>query len=152
MAHPLHPLAWLRPIALAASLAFCGFALPALQAHAQGTPAAAAAVAQDTATALQGWWEEYSPSSNIVQFLPDGTVKLYLKKGEIDELRSLDGTWKMESDGKTIEMLFTVRGRTLTRRAEISFDGAEMVINEKKAARPTRHRRHSGQLPEAYLW
>ncbi|EJE49458.1 hypothetical protein PMI14_05977 [Acidovorax sp. CF316] len=150
MAHS-HPLRhWLRPLALAA-LAFSSFALPALQAHAQSTRPAASAVVQDTATALVGWWEEYSPSSNIVQFLPDGTVRLYLKKGEIDALRSLDGTWKVASDPTGIEMVFTVRGRTLTRRAQISFEGPEMVIHEGKT-QPTRHRRHSGQLPEAYLW
>src|SRR5690242_12298230 len=39
---------------------------------------------------LVGVWREYSPSSNIVRFEKDGSTKLYLKKGEIGDLRTLD--------------------------------------------------------------
>lgn len=139
---------WLRALRLLA-LAMLGFLQPMLPAQAQDT--AARATPQDATTALAGWWEEYSPSSNIVQFLPDGTVKVYLKKDEIGTLRALDGTWKLESDQTTIEMVFTVRERKLTRRAQISFEGPEMVITEN-GSKKTRHRRHSGQLPAAYNW
>lgn len=138
----------LRILALAA-LATLGMAHPLLPAHAQD--AGTRAAAPDAAATLAGWWEEYSPSSNIVQFRPDGTVKVYLKKDEIGTLRTLDGTWKLDSDQTTIEMVFTVRERTLTRRAQISFEGPEMVITEN-GSKKTRHRRHSGQLPAAYNW
>lgn len=139
---------WHRTLRLLV-LAALGFLQPMLPAQAQDT--AAKATTQDAATALAGWWEEYAPSSNIVQFRPDGTVKVYLKKDEIGTLRTLDGTWKLENDQTTIEMVFTVRERSLTRRAQISFEGPEMVITEN-GSKQTRHRRHSGQLPAAYNW
>ncbi len=122
---------------------------PMFPAHAQEAPAKASA--QDASATLAGWWEEYTPSSNIVQFLPDGTVRLYLKKDEIGALRTLDGTWKLANDQTSIEMVFTVLGRTLNRQAQISFEGAEMVLTDS-GAKKTRHRRHSGQLPAVYRW
>ena len=139
---------WHRALRLLV-LALLGFVQPMLPAHAQ--EAATQASTPDAATALAGWWEEYSPSSNIVQFLPDGTVRLYLKKDEIGALRSLDGTWKLENNQTTIEMVFTVLGRTLNRQAQIAFEGAEMVLTDS-GAKKTRHRRHSGQLPAVYRW
>lgn len=139
---------WHRALRLLV-LALLGFLQPMLPAHAQEPTTRAST--PDAATALAGWWEEYSPSSNIVQFLPDGTVRLYLKKDEIGALRTLDGTWKLENNQTTIDMVFTVLGRTLNRSAQISFEGPEMVLTEN-GAKKTRHRRHSGPLPAVYRW
>lgn len=136
--------AWALQLALLAAVALAPPLLRAQPAAAQVRNAA------EPAAALSGWWEEYSPSSNIIQFQPDGTVRLYLKKGEIGNLRSLDGSWKLGGDKTTIQMVFSVAGKTLDRSAKLSFEGAEMVLTEDGTQ--TRHRRHSGKLPATYIW
>lgn len=100
--------------------------------------------------ALVGWWEEYAPSSNIVHFRADGMVALYLKQGEVGPLHELKGTWEIEGDG-SLQMRFVVRGHTQNSRLEVSFPGTEMVLKDANGIL-TRHRRHSGKLPESYLW
>lgn len=135
---------WALQLALLAALVLAPPLLRAPPAAAQTRNAA------EPAAALTGWWEEYSPSSNIVQFLSDGTVRLYLKKGEIGNLRSLDGTWKLGADDASIQMVFSVSGKTLDRSAKLSFEGAEMVLTEDGTQ--TRHRRHSGKLPAIFAW
>jgi uncharacterized protein (TIGR03066 family) len=99
---------------------------------------------------LIGWWEEYSPSSNLVHFTQDGTVRLLLKKGEIGNLHSLDGTWKI-TRGSNIQMVFSLNGKTLVRDGTLSFQSDEMLLIDKSGNK-TRHRRHSGAIPEKYLW
>lgn len=136
--------AWALQLALLAALALAPPLLSAQPVVAQARNMA------DNAAALAGWWEEYSPSSNIIQFLPDGTVRLYLKKGEIGNLRSLDGTWKLGDDKATVRMVFSVAGKSLDRSATLSFEGAEMVLTD--GGTQTRHRRHSGKLPAVYSW
>ncbi len=100
--------------------------------------------------ALVGWWEEYAPSSNIVHFGADGTVVLYLKQGEVGPLRGLKGSWKIEDDG-ALQMRFVVRGHTQNSRLNVTFPGSEMVLEDANGVL-TKHRRHSGKLPESYLW
>lgn len=142
------------PRLLFAASLWCGCALPphaAAQATPLAAPQASTAPAQAQAQALAGWWEEYSPSSNIVYFGADGTVKLHLKKGEIGNLRTLDGTWTVADDGKSVRMIFTVNGQTLDRRAALAFPGKEMVLTDPDGTL-TRHRRHSGKLPDKYVW
>lgn len=102
------------------------------------------------ASTLVGRWEEFTPSSNIVEFVADGTIKLYLTKGEVGTLHTLDGTWKME-DGDSVRMVFSVDGRTLARTAKLSFSGQEMVLTDG-GGRQSKHRRHSGKLPDKYVW
>ncbi|GAB1264054.1 hypothetical protein [Aurantivibrio infirmus] len=99
---------------------------------------------------LVGWWEEYSPSSNIIRFSPDGIVKLMLKKGEIGNLRSLDGTWEMSDDG-AIQMVFSANGKTLSRNGTIIFVNDEMILIDENGSK-TKHRRTTDVLPEQYVW
>lgn len=104
----------------------------------------------DPAAMVVGWWEEYSPSSNIVHFSHDGTVQLLLKKGEVGDLHSLDGTWRISHDG-VLHIVFSLSGRTLARDARISFKNDEMILTEAEGTE-TRHRRHSGVLPGEFTW
>ncbi|MEY2564342.1 MAG: hypothetical protein QOH88_2535 [Verrucomicrobiota bacterium] len=112
--------------------------------------AAPGASAEDNLRAkVVGMWDEESPGENLVSFTQEGACKLYLKKGEIGELRSMDGTWTVGDDGK-LEITFTVNGETLTQRAMVKFEGEEMVLTDEKGVE-TRHRRHVGPIPDKYL-
>jgi len=102
------------------------------------------------ATRLVGWWKEYSPSSNLIHFSQDGTVKLLLKKGEIGDLHSLDGTWAIVKESN-VQMVFSANGETHARDATLSFSDNEMILIEADGTE-TRHRRHSGAIPKKYLW
>jgi hypothetical protein len=109
-----------------------------------------AALAEDNLRAkLVGMWDEVLPGENLVSFTQEGACKLYLKKGEIGELRSMDGTWTVTDDGK-LEITFTVNGQTLTQSAMVKFEGEEMVLTTEKGVE-TRHRRHVGPIPDKYL-
>jgi hypothetical protein len=99
---------------------------------------------------LVGVWREYSPSSNIVRFDKDGTATLYLKKGEIGNLRTLDGKWSVDESGM-LSVVYTVQGRSMTLQARLSYEGEEMVLTEAGGER-TKHRRHTGPIPEIYVW
>ena len=54
-----------------------------------------------------------------------------MKKGEIGNLRSLNGNWMLSNDGK-LQIIFTVEGQTHTQSAKLSFDGEEMVLTDDK--------------------
>jgi len=99
---------------------------------------------------LVGVWREYYPSSNVVQFSKDGTTKLYLKKGEIRDLRSLDGKWAV-SDSGMLAITYAVGDKTLTLEARVSFDNEEMILTEKNGDQ-TKHRKHVGPIPQVYVW
>lgn len=99
---------------------------------------------------LVGVWREYHPSSNVVQFFPDGSTRLYLMKGEIQDLHSLDGTWNV-SDAGMLSITYTVGEKSLTLEARLSYEGEEMILTEKSGER-TKHRRHVGPIPAIYVW
>ena len=99
---------------------------------------------------LVGVWREYSPSSNVVQFFRDGTTKLYLKKGEIRDLRSLDGKW-IVSDSGMLAITYAVGEKVLTLEARLSYVGEEMILTEKSGEQ-TKHVKHVGPIPAIYVW
>lgn len=99
---------------------------------------------------LVGVWREYTPSSNVVRFEKDGNTTLYLKKGEIGNLRTLDGKWTVD-DGGMLSIVYTVGERSMTLQARLSYEGEEMILTEASGAQ-TRHRRHVGPIPEIYNW
>lgn len=112
---------------------------------------ATAAEPQNAATLLPGYWEEYSPSSNLVLFTADGTVKILLKKDEIGDLRTLDGKWKM-LNADTINLEFSLLDRPfLSTNAKVSFRAGEMILTDKQG-QETKHRRHTGKIPQQYVW
>ncbi len=110
----------------------------------------AAETKAEQATQLVGWWEEYSPSSNIVYFSEDGTVRLMLRKGEIGDLHELVGTWEI-LDNQVIQMSFSANGNTLVRDAKLTVSDDSMTLTDESGGK-TRHRRHSGKLPQEYVW
>lgn len=117
-----------------------------------GLALALLAVAADSALGdrLVGVWREYSPSSNIVRFDKDGTTTLYLKKGEIGDLRTLNGKWNVDGSGM-LSIVYTVGERSMMLQARLSYEGEEMVLTEASGER-TKHRRHTGPIPEIYVW
>ena len=99
---------------------------------------------------LVGVWREYHPSSNVVRFNRDGTTRLYLRKGEIRDLRSLDGKWVI-SDSGMLAITYAVGEKSLTLEARLTYEGEEMILIEKNGDQ-TKHRRHVGPIPQVYVW
>ena len=132
----------MRPLRSLA-LAFClGFA------------AASAAVAQDRGLAarLVGTWREYSPTDNLVSFSKAGEWRLYLRKGEIQNLKSLDGRWSVSDPAGTLAIVLMLGGKEKPMPpAKLSFEGEEMILTDE-AGKQTRHRRHRGPLPAEFSW
>jgi uncharacterized protein (TIGR03066 family) len=107
------------------------------------------ALADDSAK-LVGTWHEYSPSDNLVSFSADGRVVMYLRKGEIGDLRQLDGKWTLAGNGD-LTVTFEALGRTVTQTTKLSFDGDELILIDEKGER-TKHRRQTGPMPEWTQW
>jgi hypothetical protein len=101
-------------------------------------------------TRLIGEWEEFSPSRNYVDFLADGRVVLYLKKSEIGDLKTLDGSWALDGID-TLTVTFTVKGSSFSDTATLRFDGEQMLLT-KEPGGETRHRKRNGPVPEEYRW
>jgi hypothetical protein len=123
----------IRALALAFGFAF---AAPAL---AQG----------DLQKRVVGTWHEYTPTDNLITFARDGSWKLYLKKGEVGELRTLGGKWWVE-EGMLIVVIIKDNQHQRT-SARLSFEGEELVLTDA-AGVETRHRRHQGPIPKPYRW
>jgi hypothetical protein len=108
-----------------------------------------AALAQESAQSrLAGLWDEIGPSANLVQFGGDGSLKLFLKKGEIGDLRSLNGKWSVLGDGK-VNVTFIQKGKSFSQTLILKFEGEEMILIDEKGE-ITRHRRHVGPIPERF--
>jgi hypothetical protein len=108
-----------------------------------------AALAQDARqTRLVGLWDEISPSSNLVLFGGDGSIKLYLKKGEVRDLRALNGKWTLLENG-TLNIVFTEKDKSFGWSPILKFEGEEMILIDDKGEK-TRHRRHLGPIPERF--
>ena len=121
----------------ALALAFClGFA-------------AAGALAQNLDKRVVGTWHEYTPTDNLIAFAKDGTWKLYLKKGEVGELRTLGGKWWVE-EGMLVVVIIKDNQHQRT-SALLSFEDGEMVLTDAAGVK-TRHRRHKGPIPRQYRW
>ncbi len=112
--------------------------------------AAPTRAAADDAAKLVGLWHEYSPSDNLVKFDADGHVMMYLRKGEIADLRTLEGNWTLASDGM-LTVTFTALGRTIAQTNKLSFADDEMIITDDKG-QETKHRRYTGDLPAWTKW
>jgi uncharacterized protein (TIGR03066 family) len=107
------------------------------------------AVADDAAK-LVGLWHEYSPSDNLVNFLADGRVVMYLRKGEVGDLHTLEGKWSVAGNGD-LTVTFAAMGKSVTQTTKLSFDGDEMVLTDEKGEL-TKHRRYTGPLPAWTQW
>lgn len=127
-----------------------GEALPAKAATAADPAAAAEADLATLQRRLVGEWVETAASRNYVDFFADGRVSLYLKKGEIGDLKSLDGTWTLTGTN-ALTVQFTVNRQSITQSATLSFEGEEMLLTDE-TNNVTRHRRREGALPEEYRW
>ena len=104
----------------------------------------------DDAGKLVGVWHEYNPSDNLVKFTADGHVTMYLRKGEIANLHTLEGEWKLANSGM-LTVRFTAMGRSVEQTNKLSFTGDEMILTDDKGAQ-TKHRRHNGALPAWTQW
>ena len=99
---------------------------------------------------LVGTWHEYKPGDNLVNFTADKHVVMYLKKGEIGDLRSIGGTWSLAADGM-LTVTFSANGRSFSQAAKLSFSGDEMILTDDKGEQ-THHNRHTGPLPAWTQW
>ena len=119
---------------------------------------AAIAANEDLQKRLIGTWletrfetrsKEVRDSDNLITFSADGSLKLHLKKGEAKDNRSsLDGTWKVESDG-ALKMELVVDEKKEEQSMQLSFEGEEMILTDPDGRR-TWHTRHEGPLPDRY--
>ncbi len=98
---------------------------------------------------LVGMWMEYSPSSNLVSFDADRKIKIFLKKGEIGDLRALVGTWTVK-DG-VMTATFISNGQSISNAGKVTFENGEMLLTDNNGV-VTRHRRHTGPIPSQYVW
>ena len=108
------------------------------------------ALAQGDSARLVGLWRQHVGNENVVKFGADRTVSVYLRKGEIADLHTLDGKWTLDASG-AVEMTFSVRGRSFTQKGQLSFVGDEMILTDEKGEQ-TRHVRHTGPLPDWTRW
>jgi uncharacterized protein (TIGR03066 family) len=99
---------------------------------------------------LVGTWHEYKPDDNMVKFTADGHVVMYLKKGEIGDLHTIEGTWSLAKDG-TLTVTFSANGRSFSQAAKLSYSGDEMILTDDKGEQ-THHNRHTGPLPAWTQW
>lgn len=100
------------------------------------------------AARLVGQWEEYRPNRNFVDFTADGSVTLYLKRGEIGTLDAMRGTWSRSPDGELV-LRFEVMGMPIVQQVGVAWDGEELLLVSESGA-ATRHRRRTGPLPDEY--
>ena len=114
--------------------------------------AAQAAPDQPGEQALVGIWQEYEPASNLVQFFPDHTMRIYLtrEEGGALNLHWIGGSWSLAPD-LTLTMTLSANGNSMTDRVKVTFEQGEMwLLDAHQAA--TRHRRLSGEMPARFRW
>ena len=135
------------------SIRRCFFAVLVLlmAAHPAATQdAGRSGAAQSLSARLVGYWLEYGRSENLVNFTADGRISMYLRKGEIGDLHTLDGKWTLSPDGR-ITMVFALRGREISQSGTISFVGGDMILVDERGVK-TSHHRHTGPLPAWTQW
>ena len=120
---------------------------------------APAALAADELSAaekrLVGVWQEYEPASNVVQFFPDRTMRIYLTKEERDQMRAnfIPATWVVSPDNM-LSLTFTGKnGKGFTQTIKLEYKGKEMwLVDEKRPT--TKHHRLKGaeDIPAIYKW
>jgi hypothetical protein len=100
---------------------------------------------------LVGLWNEYSPSTNYVNFSQDGTLQLLLKKGEIGDLHVLDGVWSI-TEKSDLQITMSMNGKVFySKSARLVFRDQEMIMIDENGVE-TKHRRREGKAPSEYNW
>lgn len=99
---------------------------------------------------LTGMWIEFHPGDNLVYYAKDGTFKLFLKKGEIEDLHFIEGEWTLSSDGK-LKLTGLLNGEVaFEKECTVSFNADELIVNYED--NEVHHRRHVGPIPERFQW
>ncbi len=104
---------------------------------------------------LVGIWQEYEPTSNVVQFFPDRTMRIYLTKEEREQMKVdfIPATW-MVSPESVLTLTFTAKsGKSFSQSITLEYKGEEMwLVNENKPT--TKHHRlnSAGDIPNIYKW
>jgi hypothetical protein len=144
-------------LALSLSLWACGAIAQARAQAETTTPAVEAAPNDGDSTRLLsyrvrivGEWEEFAPSRNYVDFFADGRVVLYLKKGEVGDLKTLNGTWSLQDENQ-LRVAFDINGRSIEQISTLGFERDALLLIDANGT-VTRHRKRSGPLPEEYRW
>lgn len=104
---------------------------------------------------LIGIWQEYEPTSNVVQFFPDHTMRIYLTKEERAKMNInvIEANWTV-SPKSVLTLNFTAKnGKTFSQSINLEYKGEEMwLVDEGKPT--TKHHRLKGEgdIPATYKW
>ncbi|HEV7401916.1 MAG TPA: hypothetical protein VGO11_03285 [Chthoniobacteraceae bacterium] len=110
-----------------------------------------AAHAESLKEKIVGTWLETGKSDNLFTLNADGSYRIFLKKGEIDDLHFLEGTWSLTPDMKITLRIKLRNGRTQDFHAKVAFEGDELVLTDDEKT-VTRQRRLKGAVPDRFVW
>jgi hypothetical protein len=110
-----------------------------------------AARAESLKEKIVGTWLETGKSDNLVSLKADGSYRIFLKKGEINELHFLEGTWSLTPDMILTLQIKLPNGRSQDFHAKVAFEGEEMVLTDEDKT-VTRQRRLKGAVPDRFVW
>ncbi len=101
---------------------------------------------------MVGMWQAQAPSTNVVQFFPDHTLRVYLtkKQGGPTKQHWYNGTWTITPQARLLVDM-TVNGEVMHKEARVVFEGENMSLVDDRMYE-TRHRRLDGKLPNEYNW
>lgn len=110
----------------------------------------ASQAAPPTRDQIIGLWLEFHPGDNLCYYAKDGTYRIYLKKGEIGEMRTLDGTWVLQPNGQLVHTV-SVNGKELLIKTRVNYDGVDLEVTAEDGS-VTTCRRHKGPIPDRFNW
>lgn len=137
----------MKSIRILVVMAFCliGFAPAAMGADSLSS----------TEQRLVGIWQEYEPTSNVVQFFDNHTMRIYLTKEERAQMKInfIEANWTI-SDKGVLTLNFTSKtGKSFSQSINLEYKGEEMwLVDEGKSA--TKHHRLKAEsdIPATYKW
>jgi len=102
---------------------------------------------------LVGIWEEYSPSSNVVQFYPDRSMRIYLtqEEGAQMKLHWIEANWSVSPESM-LTLNFSANGKSFSQSVKLVFEDKEMWLVDKEKNSTTKHHRITGEIPGKYRW
>ena len=106
----------------------------------------------ETEQQLVGMWQEIFPYSNVIEFLPDHTFRLYVTKerGQAKDIHWISGSWEMSAEC-TLTIVTIGGGNSVTKVLTLSSYYGDILLSGEDfgAGRYTRLR---NGLPKAYIW
>ncbi len=118
-------------------------------------PAAAAAPAAAPEQQLIGIWQDNQDPENIIQFLADHTVRIYIPKseGQATNVHWIDGSWAL-SGGRALTMTLNMPangGMSKVKKFTLSFSQGQLVVKSGGKVVGRQHR-ITEQTLQRHLW